>query len=69
VPLFARRTYGRWTFLIAIAIGWSRVYLNVHHLSDVLTGILVGTLVAYLVWTRIGPVIDKRLVFAGDRNA
>jgi membrane-associated phospholipid phosphatase len=69
VPLFARRTYGRWTFLIAIAIGWSRVYLNVHHLSDVLTGILVGTLIAYLVWTRLGPVIDKRLVFARDRCA
>ena len=62
VPLFARRPYGRWTFLIAIAIGWSRVYLNVHHLSDVLVGILVGTLIAYLVWTWIGPVIDKRLV-------
>jgi len=69
VPLFARRSYGRWTFLIAIAIGWSRVYLNVHHLSDVLIGILVGTLIAYLVWTRLGALIDKRLVFARDRSA
>ena len=69
VPLFARRTYGRWTFLIAIAIGWSRVYLNVHHLSDVLTGILVGTLIAYLVWTRIGPIIGRKLVFAGNKSA
>jgi membrane-associated phospholipid phosphatase len=63
VPLFARRTYGRWTFLIAIAIGWSRVYLNVHHLSDVLVGMLVGTLTAYFVWARIGPMIDIRLPF------
>jgi membrane-associated phospholipid phosphatase len=54
VPLFARRTYGRWTFLIAIAIGWSRVYLNVHHLSDVLVGIFIGTVTAYFVCARIG---------------
>jgi undecaprenyl-diphosphatase len=59
VPLFARRNYGRWIFLVAIAIGWSRVYLNVHHLSDVLCGTLAGTLIAYIVWTRIGPFICK----------
>jgi membrane-associated phospholipid phosphatase len=46
-------------FLIAIAIGWSRVYLNVHHLSDVLCGIFGGMLIAYVVWTRIGPLIWK----------
>jgi membrane-associated phospholipid phosphatase len=63
VPLFARRTYGRWTFLIAIAIAWSRVFLNVHHLSDVLVGTLVGTVTAYFVWARIGPLIEKRLRF------
>jgi membrane-associated phospholipid phosphatase len=59
VPLFAQRKYGRWIFLIAIAIGWSRVYLNVHHLSDVLCGIFAGMLIAYIVWTRIGPLIWK----------
>ena len=63
VPLFARRTYGRWTFLIAIAIGWSRVYLNVHRLSDVLVGILIGTVTAYFVWACVGPLIEKRLRF------
>jgi membrane-associated phospholipid phosphatase len=63
VPLFARRTHGRWTFLVAIAIGWSRVYLNVHHLSDVLVGILIGTVTAYFIWARIGPLIEKRLRF------
>jgi membrane-associated phospholipid phosphatase len=50
VPLFARRRYGRWTFLIAIAIGWSRIYLNVHHLSDVMAGMFLGTITAYAVW-------------------
>ena len=59
LPLFARRNYWRWIFLIAIAIGWSRLYLNVHHLSDVVCGVFAGLLIAYLVWTRIGPLIWK----------
>ena len=59
VPLFARRNYWRLIFLIAIAIGWSRLYLNVHHLSDVVCGVFAGLLIAYLVWTRIGPLIWK----------
>ena len=59
VPFFARRDHWRWIFLIAVAIGWSRVYLNVHHLSDVLCGIFAGLLIAYLVWMRIGPLIWK----------
>jgi membrane-associated phospholipid phosphatase len=63
VPLFARRKYGRWSFLIALAIGWARIYLNVHHLSDVSVGIFVGTLTAYFVWVRIRPIIDERLTF------
>jgi membrane-associated phospholipid phosphatase len=61
VLLFAQPPYGRWTFVIAIAIGWSRVYLNVHHLSDVMVAMFLGTLIAYLIWTRLGPWIDKRL--------
>jgi membrane-associated phospholipid phosphatase len=65
VPLFTRRIPGSWTFLIAIAIGCSRIYLNVHHLSDVLFGILIGTLTAYVVWIRIGPMIER---FAGMRS-
>jgi membrane-associated phospholipid phosphatase len=52
VVAFARRSYG-WLFLLmAAAIGWSRIQLNAHHLSDVLTGMVVGITVAYLTWTK-----------------
>jgi undecaprenyl-diphosphatase len=35
--------------LAAISIGWARVYLSVHHLSDVLGGAVLGTIIAMLV--------------------
>ena len=61
VPLFANRRYGWWALLIAAAIAWSRIYLNVHHFSDVMVGALVGLVTAYLVWERLGPRIDRSL--------
>ena len=61
VPLFANRRHGWWALLIAAAIAWSRIYLNVHHLSDVMVGALVGLVTAYLVWERLGPRVDRSL--------
>jgi undecaprenyl-diphosphatase len=49
VLCFAWRRYG-WLFLpIAALIGWSRIYLNVHHLSDVVVGMFLGLFIAWLV--------------------
>jgi membrane-associated phospholipid phosphatase len=61
VPLFANRRYGWWALFAAGAIAWSRIYLNVHHLSDVMVGALVGLITAFLVWERLEPRIDRFL--------
>jgi undecaprenyl-diphosphatase len=53
VPLFASRRYGWFALFAAAAIAWSRIYLNVHYLSDVMVGILAGLVTAYLVWGRL----------------
>jgi membrane-associated phospholipid phosphatase len=46
---FAWRRYG-WLFLpLAALIGWSRIYLNVHHLSDVVVGMFLGLFISWLV--------------------
>jgi membrane-associated phospholipid phosphatase len=63
---WARRGWA-WLFLVpAGAIGWSRIYLNAHHLSDVTVALFLGLLLAYVVWTRAGPGL-ARLV-AGRRK-
>lgn len=61
VSLFLRR---RWTALalmaLALCVGYSRIYLGVHYLGDVLAGALVGSLFGYLVY-RMVPVAICRL--------
>jgi membrane-associated phospholipid phosphatase len=61
ILLFAHRRYGSWALLAAAAIAWSRIYLNVHHLSDVMVGVLVGLVVAFFVWERLESRIDRSL--------
>jgi membrane-associated phospholipid phosphatase len=61
VPFFANRRYGWWVLLAAAAIAWSRIYLNVHHLSDVMAGAFVGLITAFLVWERLEPRVDRFL--------
>src|SRR6516164_2863733 len=61
VLAFAYRRLG-WCFLgPAAAIGWSRIYLGAHHLSDVLVGMIAGMVFAYYVWIRAGPWIEQKL--------
>jgi membrane-associated phospholipid phosphatase len=56
---FAFRRWN-WGYLaIGLAIGWSRIYLNVHYFSDVLVGTVVGLYFAQFTWERIGPLLER----------
>ncbi len=56
VPLFLwRRRLGLVAFPIILIVASARIYLSVHHLSDVIAGMFLGTLVATLVWRRLRP--------------
>ncbi len=61
VPLFVHRQYGWLPLFAAIAIGLSRIYLNVHYLSDVVAGVLVGLFTGFLVWERLEARVDRFL--------
>lgn len=62
VLAFAYRRIGWCSLGPAAAIGWSRIYLGAHHLSDVLVGMIVGMVFAYYVWIRVGPWLEQRLL-------
>ena len=66
-------------FLLAVAIGYSRVYVGVHYPSDVLAGALVGAVVGFIaigVWcwiresnTRLGEAFTDIKAKKTDRGA
>ena len=37
-------------FAIAILVSFSRIYLGVHYLSDILGGALLGSIISFLIW-------------------
>ena len=50
VLLFARPWLGLPALIVALAIGWSRMLLGAHHLSDVTVASLIALAIAWLAW-------------------
>lgn len=48
-----------WTAVLIASIGFSRIFLSVHHTSDVLAGLLVGTF-----WLLVGFAVAERSIHA-----
>lgn len=58
------KKYKIFFYSIATLIAFSRVYLYVHYPSDVITGAVLGTLIAWLVLN----VVNKRKVDKNEKN-
>lgn len=55
-----RRLWGKvGVFLLAVLMGFSRLYVGVHYPSDVLAGMVIGLLAGWLAW-RLTEQIDKK---------
>lgn len=48
VIAFMDKRLGRWALVLAALIAFSRLYLSVHYITDILAGILLGVTSAYL---------------------
>jgi len=57
---FAFRRWSWGFLLLGVAIGWSRIYLNVHYFSDVMVGGAIGLFFAQFTCERIGPWLEER---------
>lgn len=59
------KTQHKWDFLLlilAIAVGFSRIYLAQHFLTDVITGALLGTIsTIFIMWIHLDTGYTKRL--------
>lgn len=60
--LMYNRKLGIPAIILATLIGFSRVYMCVHWLSDVLAGALLGTLCAILAYFIVKLIADKKAV-------
>lgn len=56
---WSRRRWGWASLSLAGAIAWSRLYLNAHHLSDVVVALILGLLLSFVVWHRAGPPLRR----------
>ncbi|WKD59992.1 phosphatase PAP2 family protein [Corynebacterium caspium] len=50
ITLLWRRWWACWWWLLALAVGLSRIYISVHWLSDVLVGWALGAVVMLAFW-------------------
>jgi len=57
--LFFGRKYW-WAYLVAVAIGYSRMYVGAHFPIDVLGGAVCGTLLALLVWRVTAWIVPQK---------
>ena len=54
-----------WTVVLACLIGLSRIYLGMHYPSDVVCGLLIGMIVAAIVYKVILRIEEKRGLIGG----
>jgi undecaprenyl-diphosphatase len=53
----ASRALGLLAVLLAVVVGFARVYAGVHYGSDVLAGFAIGAVCALLTWWALGPLM------------
>ncbi len=53
--------------LLAVAVGWARIYLGAHYPLDIAGGALVAAATAELVGSRLGRITSDRISAVADR--
>ncbi|WKY45110.1 phosphatase PAP2 family protein [Eubacteriaceae bacterium ES2] len=56
------KSYGILAMILAALIAFSRLYLGVHYLSDILCGAIIGSIIAALVYKTSKYMMQKELI-------
>ena len=51
---------GAWAYLLAVLIAFSRCYVGVHYLTDIFAGMVIGTVMSFVVFKLVGRRILQR---------
>jgi undecaprenyl-diphosphatase len=58
--------YTKWFYLLAFLIGLSRLYCEVHYLSDVMVGALLGIIAGYLSVYVLKIINHKKMIVKNE---
>jgi membrane-associated phospholipid phosphatase len=58
VPIFAARRRNWPLLALPLTVGWARLHLERHHLSDVVTGFSFGLVGAWFTWRQLMPALE-----------
>lgn len=65
--LFNNKTFSITIFFWAIIVSYTRIYLGVHYPFDILTGVVWGCLIGYLIY-KLLQTIERKLIWASYPN-
>ena len=57
--LLSNRRWGIVAAVLAVAMAFTRVYVGTHYPSDVVAGLLLGVVVAYIGWVVVVPMLAR----------
>ena len=58
----ANKKWGIPVFIIAVLVGFSRVYIHVHYPTDVIAGAIVGLIGGVIAWLLVEKVLMPKVV-------
>lgn len=68
VFLFTGHRYRKYFLAFAVYVSISRVYLNVHYLTDILGGMMLGLLIAYVTVRWTGRLLQDNVYYRRKRK-
>ncbi|MFY0608382.1 MAG: phosphatase PAP2 family protein [Cyclobacteriaceae bacterium] len=64
IYLIEKSTFGRAMIVWSLVVAYSRIYLGVHYPTDIIVGLMLGAILAYLIYFLVYKTIQARAYLA-----